>query len=49
MFYEMAEREAGDPLRFNGRTKALFVLDKTPANLAEVEGRVAGRLVGLTG
>ncbi|WP_421997124.1 hypothetical protein [Reyranella sp.] len=41
MFYEMTEREAGDPLRINGRTQALFVLDKTPANLAEVEARVA--------
>ena len=40
MFYEMAQREAGDPLRFGGRTQALFVLEKTPANLAEVEARV---------
>jgi hypothetical protein len=40
MFYEMAERESGDPLRINGRTQALFVLEKTPANLAEVEARV---------
>jgi hypothetical protein len=40
MFYEMAEREAGDPLRINGRTTALFVLEKTPANLAEVQARV---------
>ena len=41
MFYEMAERESGDPLRINGRTTALFVLEKTPANLAEVEARVS--------
>jgi len=40
MFYEMAEREAGDPLRINGRTTALFVLEKTPANLAVVQARV---------
>jgi len=40
MFYEMAEREAGDPLRINGRTTALFVLEKTPASLAEVQARV---------
>jgi len=40
MFYEMAERESGDPLRINGRTTALFVLEKTPANLAEVQARV---------
>lgn len=40
MFYQMAEREAGDPLRINGRTTALFVLDKTPASLAEVQARV---------
>jgi hypothetical protein len=40
MFYEMAERESGDPLRINGRTQALFVLEKTPANLAEVQARV---------
>ena len=46
MFLEMAQREAGDPLRFNGRSQALFVLDKAPANLAEVEGRVAS-IIGL--
>jgi hypothetical protein len=40
-FYEMAERESGDPLRFAGRTQALFVLASTPSSLAEVEGRVA--------
>lgn len=40
-FLEMAERESGDPLRFAGRTQALFVIDRTPANLAEIEGRVA--------
>jgi hypothetical protein len=45
-FYAMAQREAEDPLRFGGRTQALFVLDKTPANLAEVEGRVAS-IIGL--
>ena len=43
MFCEMAEREAGDPLRINGRTTALFVLEKTPANLAEVQARVRTR------
>ncbi|MSP75538.1 MAG: hypothetical protein EXR12_05325 [Rhodospirillaceae bacterium] len=41
MFMEMQEREGGDPLRFSGRTQAKFVLTATPANLAEVEGRVA--------
>ena len=41
MFMEMQEREAGDPLRFSGRTQAKFVLATTPASLAEVEGRVA--------
>jgi hypothetical protein len=41
MFQEMQEREAGDPLRFAGRTQAKFVLTQTPASLAEVEGRVA--------
>jgi len=40
MFYGIAEREAGDPLRINGRTTALFVLDKTPSSLAEVQARV---------
>jgi hypothetical protein len=43
-FLEMQERESGDPLRISGRTQAMFVLDKAPANLAEVEARVvAGR------
>ena len=46
MFLEMAQREASDPLRFAGRSQALFVLDKTPASLAEVEGRVAS-MIGL--
>lgn len=41
-FQEMQERESGDPLRISGRTEAMFVLTQTPANLAEVEGRVAG-------
>ncbi len=41
MFQNMQEREAGDPLRFAGRTRAKFVLTQTPASLAEVEGRVA--------
>lgn len=40
-FVEMQQRESGDPLRIAGRTQALFVLTQTPANLAEVEGRVA--------
>lgn len=40
LFYEMAQREAGDPLRIDGRTQALFVLDKAPASLAEVQARV---------
>jgi hypothetical protein len=40
LFYEMTERESGDPLRIDGRTQALFVLDKTPASLAEVQARV---------
>ena len=39
-FYDMTEREAGDPLRINGRSEALFVLDKTPSSLAEVQARV---------
>ena len=42
MFYEMTEREAGDPLRINGRSEALFVLDRPPASLAEVQARVRG-------
>jgi hypothetical protein len=41
MFYEMQERESGDPLRIAGRTRAQFVLTQPPASLAEVEGRVA--------
>ncbi len=41
MFTQMQEREAGDSLRFGGRTQAKFVLTQTPASLAEVEGRVA--------
>lgn len=40
LFYEMAQREAGDPLRIGGRTEAPFVLDKTPASLAEIQARV---------
>ncbi len=40
LFYDMTERESGDPLRIAGRTEAQFVLDKTPARLAEVEARV---------
>ncbi|MBN9537371.1 MAG: hypothetical protein BGN99_28010 [Alphaproteobacteria bacterium 65-37] len=40
-FVEMQQRESGDPLRIAGRTQALFVLTQPPANLAEVEGRVA--------
>ena len=47
MFIEMQEREAGDPLRFAGRTQAQFVLTQTPSSLAEVEGRVAGSPVNL--
>jgi hypothetical protein len=43
MFIDMQEREAGDPLRFAGRTQAPFVLTQTPASLAEVEARVVGR------
>jgi hypothetical protein len=46
MFIEMAERESGDPLSFNDRSQALFVLDKAPANLAEVEARVTS-IIGL--
>ncbi len=38
---EMQQREGGDALQMNGRTQALFVIDKTPANLAEIEARVA--------
>ena len=41
MFTQMQERESGDPLRFQGRTQAKFVLTQTPGSLAEVEGRVA--------
>jgi hypothetical protein len=40
MFYDMTERESGDPLRIMGRSEAPFVLDHTPANLAEVQARV---------
>ena len=40
MFYQMTERESGDPLRINGRSQAPFVLSNTPANLAEVPARV---------
>jgi hypothetical protein len=40
LFYDMTERESGDPLRLSGRTQAQFVLDKVPASLAEVEARV---------
>ena len=40
LFYDMTERESGDPLRLSGRTEAQFVLDKTPASLAEVQARV---------
>ena len=43
MFYEMRERESGDPLRLSGRTQAQFVLTQPPASLAEVEARVAGQ------
>jgi hypothetical protein len=41
MLIDMQEREAGDPLRFAGRTRAKFVLTQTPSGLAEVESRVA--------
>lgn len=47
MFSDMQEREGGDPLRFAGRTQAPFVLTQTPANLAEVESRVAGSRLNL--
>ena len=40
LFYEMTEREGGDPLRINGRTEAQVVLNKTPASLAEVQALV---------
>lgn len=40
MFVDMAEREAGDPLRMAGRTEVQVVLRKTPANLAEVQALV---------
>jgi hypothetical protein len=39
-FYDMTEREGGDPLRIAGRSEAKVVLDHTPANLAEVQARV---------
>jgi hypothetical protein len=42
MFYDMTERESGDPLRINGRSEAPFVLDQVPANLATVQARVRG-------
>jgi hypothetical protein len=42
-FYEMAERESGDPLHLLGRTQAQFLLQQPPANLAEVEAQVVGR------
>jgi hypothetical protein len=40
LFYEMTERESGDPLRIEGRSEAQVMLDKTPATLAEVQARV---------
>ena len=40
LFYDMTEREGGDPLRINGRTEAQVVLSKTPASLAEVQALV---------
>jgi hypothetical protein len=42
LFYDMTERESGDPLRLMGRSEALFLLDRTPANLADVQARVRG-------
>jgi hypothetical protein len=39
-FLDMAEREGGNPLRVAGRTEAQVVLQKTPANLAEVQAMV---------
>lgn len=43
LFYEMTERESGDPLHLLNRTQAQFVLTTTPATLAEVEAQVVGR------
>ena len=43
LFYDMTERESGDPLRIAGRTEAQFVMTKPPASLAEVEAQVVGR------
>jgi hypothetical protein len=40
LFNDMTEREGGDPLRMSGRTQAQVVLEKTPANLAEVQALV---------
>ncbi len=40
LFYQMTERESGDPLRISGRTEAQVVLTRTPASLAEVQARV---------
>lgn len=40
-FGAMQQREGGDPLQMSGRTQALFVITQTPANLAEIEARVA--------
>jgi hypothetical protein len=39
-FYEMAEREGGNPLRLAGRSEAQVVLHNTPASLAEVQALV---------
>ncbi|MFO1080916.1 MAG: hypothetical protein U1E23_09855 [Reyranellaceae bacterium] len=39
-FIDMAEREAGDPLRMAGRTEVQVVLQKAPASLAEVQAMV---------
>ncbi|MDP2330830.1 MAG: hypothetical protein Q8M19_09065 [Reyranella sp.] len=46
-FINMQQREGGDPLRISGRTQALFVITQTPANLAEIEARVAGSRLNL--
>ncbi len=40
LFYDMTERESGDPLHIQGRTQAQVVLDKTPASLAAVQALV---------
>ena len=42
-FYEMTERESGDPLHLLNRSQAQFVLATPPTSLAAVQAQVVGR------